>query len=81
MSMERKSIGFDVFNIAGEEEVSVKDIADTAGKIACIEPIFEKNNNASKNFIADINKLKETFKYKFKFNLEKGIRETIKNAV
>jgi len=78
MSMERESIGFDVFNIAGEEKVSIKDIADIVGKAAGIEPIFEKKDTVSKNFIADITKLKEIFDYKFKFNLEKGINETVR---
>jgi nucleoside-diphosphate-sugar epimerase len=73
-----KSKEHGVFNICGEEILTIKEICNKIGKILNNYPVFETNQDASNDLIGDNSKLKELgFKYQFSF--EDGLKKTIIN--
>ena len=73
----KNNISFDCINIAGNEVVSIKELAEKISKILKTSIIFKESENNSKNIIADITKLKEKYNYKFQFKLDEGLERMI----
>ena len=60
----KNNISFDCINIAGNEVISIKELAEKISKILKTNIVFKESENNSKNIIADITKLKEKYNYK-----------------
>ena len=73
----KNNISFDCINIAGNEVVSIKELAEKISKILKTSIVFKESENNSKNIIADITKLKEKYNYKFQFKLDEGLEHMI----
>ncbi len=73
----KNNISFDCINIAGNEVVSIKELAEKISKILKTSIVFKESENNSKNIIADITKLKEKYNYKFQFKLDEGLKHMI----
>jgi len=70
-----------IFNIAGGKRISINNLAHTIMKISgkSLDLTYEEPRYGDiKHSLADISKAKEKIKYKPKFNLEDGLKETIK---
>jgi len=70
-----------IFNIAGGKRISINNLAHTIMKISgkSLDLTYEKPQEGDiKHSLADISKAEEKFSYKPKFNLEDGLKETIK---
>lgn len=69
----------DVFNVAGEEIISIKQLSLSIGKMIGKYPKFNYlHKNETLNLLGDSSKLLKVTKYKYKYSLLKGIREMIK---
>jgi len=79
LAAESKATG--VFNIAGGMQISINDLAKSVMKI-CGKNLDLVHTNPRpgdiKHSIADISKAREKFNYEPKFNLIRGLEETIK---
>lgn len=73
----KNNISFDCINIAGNEVISIKELAEKISKILKTNIVFKESENNSKNIIADITKLKEKYNYKFQFKLDEGLERMI----
>ena len=73
----KNNISFDCINIAGNEVVSIKELAEKISKILKTSIVFKESENNSKNIIADITKLKEKYNYKFQFKLDEGLEHML----
>ncbi len=69
-------------NVATGKKTSLKKLANTILKLkkSNLPLIFKKNNNKTivKNRIGDINNAYKVISFKYKFNLEQGLKKTIK---
>ncbi len=73
----REFNGFNIFNIAGPETKSIKEIVLIIASIVGKDPIFEPSNRSFNNMVADINKL--MIHYRPKTKLRQGLKITINN--
>jgi nucleoside-diphosphate-sugar epimerase len=67
-----------VLNVAGDEAVSIKEIAETAGRVLGREPVFEEGSaSAPGDLVADTTRLHELFDLRPLVALEEGLRRTL----
>jgi len=71
----KKFDGFNVFNIAGPESASIKDIALMIASILGKKAKFNTSNRVSDDMVASIDKLNNH--YKPKIQLKQGLKMTI----
>jgi UDP-glucose 4-epimerase len=79
LAAESKTCG--VFNIAGGKRITIDVLAETIMKIIGKKLEIKYDNPRPgdiKHSLADISKAKKSFNYKPIFNLEKGLKETVK---
>jgi len=79
LAAESKQNG--IFNIAGGKRISINNLAHTIMKLSgkSLDLTYEKPRYGDiKHSLADISKAEELLNYKPKFNLEDGLKETIK---
>lgn len=78
--MEEKNYTYDVFNLAGDEEISILDIfnytSEQTGK-----QLRMKMSNPDYHFklSGDNSKIKKVFNYNFEYSFQNGLKETIKD--
>jgi nucleoside-diphosphate-sugar epimerase len=67
-----------VLNVAGDEAVSIKQIAETAGRVLGREPVFEEGSlSAPGDLVADTTRLHELFDLRPLVPLEEGLRRSL----
>lgn len=71
----KKFNGFNIFNIAGQDQASIKDISSMIGSLIGKNPNFTHSNQPFGNMIASINKLNKH--YRPKIGLRQGLKSTI----
>jgi len=79
LAAESKAIG--VFNIACGKRITIKSLAETIMKLTGkkLKIKYDKPRPGDiMHSLADITKAKKSFNYKPEFNIEKGLKETIK---
>lgn len=65
-------------NVAGDEKVSIRDIAKMIGDVVNQKPIFKKDSNPSAvDVIGSIKKMKKILKFTPEINMEVGLTRTI----
>jgi len=70
--------GFEVINIAGNDVVSIKDLAEMIGEILNKSPIYEfKRDPNARDYIADTTKMKKLLKFTPKVSIKEGLKRTI----
>ncbi len=79
LAVESKATG--VFNIGGGKSITINDLAKLIMKICgkYFDPIYDDPQSGDpKHSLADISKAKEKLGYVPKFNLKRGLEETVK---
>jgi UDP-glucose 4-epimerase len=79
LAAESKATG--IFNIAGGKRISINDLVKIIMKICGnhYDPTYDDSRPGDiKHSLADISKAKEKLGYKPKFNIIKGLEETVK---
>ena len=70
-----------VLNVAGDEPVTVKEIAETIGRVLDLEPAFENGPGAvAGDLVADPSRMNEMFDLGPRVTLEEGLRRTAAEA-
>ena len=73
----KKFKDFNIFNIAGPEKASIKEVALMIGSIMGKDPVFEPSGKAFGDMVGDTNKLQNH--HKPKIGLRQGLKITINN--
>ena len=68
-------------NLAGNEKVNMRELAQKIGKAVECEPFFEDSGEESSDRIGDNTLMKQTFGMKDLTGLEEGLRETFSMRV
>ena len=67
-----------VLNVAGDEAVSIKELAETIGRVVGREPRFDEGSApAPGDLVADTTRLHELFDLRPLVPLEEGLRRTL----
>ena len=81
LAMNAKGISHEVFNTARGEAISINKLLEKINSLLGknIEPVYTKPREGDiMHSLADISKAKERLGYKPEYNIEDGLRETIK---
>ena len=78
LEMINNQSGFNIFNVAGKETVSLKDVVDKISKNLGIDTNIETLDSNEAIVLGDIDKMKK-FDFNFKININDGIQELISN--
>ena len=68
--------GFQVFNLAGEQKISLKDVVEKISNILKIPSEIEVINSNESIVLGSINQIKE-MGFEYKINIDEGIRELV----
>jgi len=80
MAMEREMKGFDLFNLASGQEMSVRDLLDCVFRLckADVKPICQPARSGDiVRSLADITKMKNDLGFNPKYSFNEGLAETV----
>ena len=70
------SDGHQLVNVAGDDSVTIRELAETIGGVVGVEPVFEERDSASGDIVADNRRMRDVFGLDSLTRLSDGIART-----
>lgn len=75
------SDGHQLVNVAGDDVVTIRELAEAIGRNVGVEPVFEERDSTSGDIVADNRRMRDVFGLDSLVRLEEGISRTAAAAV